>query len=178
MLVLWEYCRLLSDVVPEDGGSVFLRNVGIYLQICMTLQPRGSTLVSLNCRVNLNSHNRLDCIMKIAQLVYVTVLLCQSESEACDRSKIGKVNVLKIINTDLDICNPFPGRCKTFHAGIRVYSVTEVIFNVFTFILINFFNCFELLFSTPYFVFGNILLNIFNFLLSFYKYSFLLVFYS
>jgi hypothetical protein len=29
---------------PEDGGSVFLRNVDIYLQVYTALQPRGTTI--------------------------------------------------------------------------------------------------------------------------------------
>jgi hypothetical protein len=32
-----------ADFRPEDGGSMFLRNVGIYLQAHAALQPRGPT---------------------------------------------------------------------------------------------------------------------------------------
>jgi hypothetical protein len=32
---------------PEDGGSMFLRNVGIYVHVHAALQPRIPTLTSL-----------------------------------------------------------------------------------------------------------------------------------
>jgi thermostable 8-oxoguanine DNA glycosylase len=32
--------RVSKSSFPEDGGSMFLRNVGIYLQVNMALQPR------------------------------------------------------------------------------------------------------------------------------------------
>jgi hypothetical protein len=43
ILVLWVVmlCGLVGRYLsPEDGGSMFLRNVGIYLQVHTALQPR------------------------------------------------------------------------------------------------------------------------------------------
>jgi hypothetical protein len=39
-------------VSPEDGGSMFLRNVGIFLEVHTVLQPRRSILISACYRTN------------------------------------------------------------------------------------------------------------------------------
>jgi hypothetical protein len=40
-LILWVVmlCGLVNRYIPEDGGSIFVRNVDIYLQVRTTLQP-------------------------------------------------------------------------------------------------------------------------------------------
>jgi hypothetical protein len=41
-----ELVRRNQHFSPEDGGSMFLENVGIYLQVHMALLPRRPTLTS------------------------------------------------------------------------------------------------------------------------------------
>jgi hypothetical protein len=45
-----ELCRM-SGFRTEDGGSMFLRNVGIYLQVHTALLPRRSTKTALNMKM-------------------------------------------------------------------------------------------------------------------------------
>jgi hypothetical protein len=44
---------LVSYFSPEDGGYVFFRNVGIYLQVCVALQPTRPTPTSVYVPLNL-----------------------------------------------------------------------------------------------------------------------------
>jgi hypothetical protein len=46
MLVFWVVTLCASFFRAEDGGSIFLQNIGIYLQVNMALQRRRPTSTS------------------------------------------------------------------------------------------------------------------------------------
>jgi hypothetical protein len=46
--ILGTYKRFGETYCPEDGGSIFLRNVGIYIQVHTALQPRKTNIDIIN----------------------------------------------------------------------------------------------------------------------------------
>jgi hypothetical protein len=72
----------------KDEGSMFLRNVGIYLQVHMELQPRGRTSIQTksdllfhtsSTKFRRNSLNNFGRRIKIIQLCIYCIVLCKKK---------------------------------------------------------------------------------------------------